>query len=166
MWLTPFPGGHGDRPGLQAQPPLLHIQPPCYRGNKGQQGGMGMGQSTGLGQGSGCQGEAKEPAPCLLLVFVLSPCPCPSLCGSESRSLSVSVSLTLVFSLSHVSLTKSLTFPHLPPIHQAHSLPLVYDPHTTPISGEDTHILRKLQGQTLLLSAPSVFSRESLEVFS
>lgn len=30
-----LPNLHGDRPDLLAQPPLLHIRPPCYHSNKG-----------------------------------------------------------------------------------------------------------------------------------
>lgn len=107
----PFLSLHGDRPGLQAQPPLLHIRPPYYHGNKGQLGGIGMGQSTGLGRGSGCWGKTRKLAPAPLHSQALSPCPCLSLFRFESLFLSyLFVCLTLAFSLSHISLIRPLTF--------------------------------------------------------
>lgn len=116
-----------------------------------------MGQSTGLGRGSGCWGKPGK----------LTSCP-PLLPGPVSLSVSVSLQpqiclsvslylflcLILVFSLSHISLIRPLTFTPQN-THQAYSVPLACVPHaSTPTGGENTHILRKLQGQTFTCSLP------------
>lgn len=72
-------------------------------------------------------------------------------CGSES--LSLFLYLSLAFSLSHISLHQVLNL-HPPTLtHQAHSPSLACVSYISfPIGGEDTHILRKLQGQMLSVS--------------
>lgn len=84
-----------------------------------------------------------------------SPCPCLSLFGFKSLSVSLYLCLTLAFSLSHISLIRPLTFTTHPPCTPGSLCALACVPQaSTPTGGEDTHILRKRQGQAFTCSLP------------
>lgn len=123
-----------------------------------------MGQSTGLGRGSGCWGKPKKLTP--YAAFTLWPCLLVHACLSSALNICLSVSIflcvshsSLYFSLSHISLTRSVTFTtHPPPIHTRLTLcPLPVSPtHPLPLSEKTT-------GTSFpLLSAPSTGPRESV----
>ena len=118
----PFPSLHGDRPGLQAQPPLLHIQPSCYHGNRDSREGRGWVIVQDSAKVLGAGGSQRTDS---LLPSALWPC------LPAHAHPSVALNLCPCFHVSHSSLQPFACFsdqlpnlPHLPPMLQAHTVPL------------------------------------------
>lgn len=81
-----FPCLHGNKPDLQAQPPLLQSQPPCYHGNRGPQEGWEWAREQGCDEALGAGGSPLPPSNVVLSLFLpkaitlclcVPPFPCP-----------------------------------------------------------------------------------------